>query len=301
MLSAMVSRFRPALLGTVTLLVVAALTACIPADEPANTAPTAAPVNATSLPPECAKTQLRTKTPGKLTIATDNPAYPPWFVDNKPENGQGFEGAVAAALAEKLGYAQAEVAWKRVTFDKAIAPGPKDFDLDINQFSITDARRQAVDFSAPYYNVRQVVIALRTNKIANAKNFGDLKDAKLGAQVNTTSYQMITTVLRPNSQPSVFNSNDDAKKALQNGSIDGLVVDLPTGFFMTSAEIENSKVVGQLPLAVAQPEQFGLVLDKGSPLTACVSRAIEALRAGKTLEGLEKQWLGQVAGAPDLA
>ncbi len=300
MLSAMASRSRPALLGTVTVVVVAALTACIPADEPA-TAPTVAPVNATSLPPECAKTQLQTKTPGKLTIATDNPAFPPWFVANKPENGQGFEGAVAAALAQKLGYAATEVTWKRVTFDKAIAPGPKDFDFDINQFSITDARRQAVDFSAPYYNVRQVVIALKNNKIANARNFGDLKYARLGAQVNTTSYQMITTVILPNTQPSVFNSNDDAKKALQNGTIDGLIVDLPTGFFITSAEIENSKVVGQLPLAVAQPEQFGLVLDKGSPLTGCVSRAIEALRATKTLEGLEKQWLAQVTGAPDLA
>jgi polar amino acid transport system substrate-binding protein len=299
MLSAMASRSRPALLGTVTLMVLAALTACIPADEPAGP-PTAAPVNATSLPPECAKAQLQTKTPGKLTLATDNPAYPPWFVDNKPENGQGFEGAVAAAIAEKLGYAKTEVVWKRVTFDKAIAPGPKDFDFDISEFSITDARRQAVDFSAPYYNVRQAVIALKSNKIANATNFGGLKDAKLGAQVNTTSYQMITTVVQPNTQPSVFNTNEDAKKALQNGTIDGLVVDLPTGFQMT-AEIKDAKVVGQLPLAVAQPEQFGLVLDKGSPLTACVSRSIEALRASKTLEQLEKQWLAQVAGAPELA
>jgi polar amino acid transport system substrate-binding protein len=299
MLSAMASRYRPALLGTVTLVVVAALTGCIPADEPATT-PTVAPVNAESLPPECAKAQLPTKTPGRLTIATDNPAYPPWFVDNKPENGQGYESAVATALAQKLGYAPAEVTWQRVTFDAAIAPGPKNFDFDINQFSITDARRQAVDFSAPYYNVRQVVVALKNNKVANATNFGGLKDARLGAQVNTTSYQMITTVILPNTQPSVFNTNDDAKKALQNGTIDGLVVDLPTGFFMAS-EIENSKVVGQLPIAVAQPEQFGLVLDKGSPLTACVSRAIEALRASKALEGLEKQWLSQVAGAPELA
>jgi polar amino acid transport system substrate-binding protein len=282
------------------LVLVAALTACTPADEPAGT-PTAAPVNATSLPPECARARLQTKTSGKLTIATDNPAYAPWFVDNKPENGQGFEGAVAAAVAEKLGFATTEVVWKRVTFDKAIAPGPKDFDFDINQFSITDARRQAVDFSAPYYNVRQAIIALKSSKFANARTFGDLKDAKFGAQVNTTSYQMITMVIRPNTKPSVFNTNDDAKKALQNGSIDGLVVDLPTGFYMTSAEIENSKIVGQLPLAVGKPEQFGLVLDKGSPLTACVGRAVEALRASKTLEGLEKQWLAQVAGAPELA
>jgi polar amino acid transport system substrate-binding protein len=284
----------------VTLVVVAALTACIPADQPA-TGPTVAPVNATSLPPECAKSQLPTKTPGKLTIATGNPASPPWFVDNKPENGQGFEGAVAAALAEKLGYAATEVTWKRVAVDKAIARGPKDFDFDINQVAMTGAHRQAVDLSAPYYNVRQVVIALKNNKIADARNFGDLKDARLGAQVNTASYQMITTVILPNTQPSVFNSTGEAKKALQDGTIDGLIVDLPTGFLMTSAEIKNSRVVGQLPLAVAQPEQFGLVLAKGSPLTACVSRAIEALRAAKTLEGLEKQWLAQVTGAPDLA
>jgi polar amino acid transport system substrate-binding protein len=281
-------------------MLLAALTACIPPDEPAGP-PTAAPVNATSLPPECAKAQLQTKTPGKLTIATDKPANPPWFIDNKPENGQGFEGAIAAAVAEKLGYAKAEVVWKRVTSDKAIAPGPKDFDFDINQFSITDARRQAVDFSAPYYNVRQVVIALKSNKIANATNFGGLKDARLGAQVNTTSYDMITTVLQPNIQPSTFTTTDDAKNALRNGTIDGLVVDLPTGFHMTSAEVKDAKIVGQLPLAVARPEQFGLVLEKGSPLTACVSRAIEALRASKKLEQLEKQWLAQAAGAPELA
>jgi polar amino acid transport system substrate-binding protein len=250
--------------------------------------------------PACGKDQLHTLTAGKLTIGTDEPVYPPWFVDNKPDNGQGFEGAVAQAVATKLGFAAAEVVWVRVPFNNAIAPGPKSFDFDINEFSITDERKNAVDFSTPYYDVTQAVVALKSNKLAGAKALADLKTAKLGAQVGTTSLKAITEGVQPSTQPSVYNNNDDAKAALQNGSIDGLVLDLPTAFYVTAAEIDNSAIIGQLPQPSGQPEQFGLVLDKGSALTACVSQAVDSLRGDGTLKRLEDQWLAQVAGAPVL-
>ncbi|MFG1917091.1 ABC transporter substrate-binding protein [Micromonospora sp. NPDC048898] len=247
----------------------------------------------------CAKDSLPTRTPGKLTIATDQPAYEPWFAKDKPDSGEGFESAVAYAVAEKLGYSRADVTWTRVKFDTAIAPGPKDFDFDINQFSITEERKQAVDFSAPYYLVRQTVIALKSSKIAGKKSLADLRDARLGAQVGTTSYQAITEVLKPTRAPQVYNSNDDAKKALQNGQIDGLVVDLPTAFYITGAEITDATVVGQVP-QVGSPEAFGLLLDKNSPLTKCVTGAVGQLTEAGTLKQLEQKWLAQVAGAAEL-
>ncbi|WP_027347022.1 ABC transporter substrate-binding protein [Hamadaea tsunoensis] len=287
---------RPLLLGIATAaLSAAALTACAPADD-TSTSPSAAASGAA-----CAKDSLKTLAAGKLTVGTDEPVYEPWFVDNKPDNQKGFEGAVAYAVATKLGYQPAEVVWTRVTFNNAIAPGAKTYDFDINEFSITDDRKKAVDFSSPYYDVRQTVIALKSSKIAGAKSLADLKNAKLGAQVGTSSYTAITDVIKPGTQPAVFNNNDDAKKALQNGQIDGLVVDLPTAFYMTGAEIENSLIVGQLPPTTGNVEQFGLVLDKGSALTACVSQAVDALKADGTLANLQKQWLSQDAGAPELS
>ncbi|WP_018353014.1 ABC transporter substrate-binding protein [Longispora albida] len=249
----------------------------------------------------CSADKLPTLSKGKLTVGTDNPVYGPWFVDNKPENGQGFESAVAYAVAEKLGYTKENVVWTRVTFNNAIAPGPKTYDFDINEFSITEDRKKAVDFSSGYYDVRQTVIALRGSKIAGVTSVAGLKGAKLGAQVGTTSYKAITDVVKPDEKPAVYNNNDDAKAALANGSIDGLVVDLPTAFYMTSAEIKDSVIVGQLP----QPpgvaaEQFGLVLDKGSKLTSCVSTAVDQLRSSGKLGELAKQWLAGTSGAREL-
>ena len=275
-------------------LMLAAVTACAPADEGNDATPTAsASTNS------CPAGALQTKTAGKLTIGTDNPAYEPWFSDNKPSNGKGFESAVAYQVAQRLGYAEANVTWVSVTFNNAIAPGPKAFDFDINEFSITDDRKKAVDFSSPYYLVRQTVITTKGTKIASAKTIADLKTAKLGAQVGTTSYQAITDLIKPSTQPSVFNNNDDAKAALVNGTVDGIVVDLPTAFYMTAAELKDGLIVGQLP-QVGVPEQFGLVLDKDSPLTGCVSTAVDQLRQDGTLAVLEKTWLAQTGGAPEL-
>ena len=281
--------------GAAALVLAAALAGCAPQDSNTPTPATSPSADA------CAKDQLKTVTSGKLTIGTDDPVYPPWFVDNKPDNGQGYEGAVALAVATKMGYTKDQIGWVRVPFNNAIQPGPKTYDVDVNEFSITDERKQAVDFSAPYYDVTQAVIALKSSKIAGAKSLADLKGAKLGAQVGTTSLRAITESVKPTAQPQVYNNNDDAKKALQNGQIDGLVVDLPTAFYITSAEIDNSTIVGQLPQPSGTPEQFGLVLDKGSSLTSCVSQAVTALKSDGTLANLEKQWLAGVSGAPVLS
>ncbi|SBT40051.1 ABC transporter substrate-binding protein [Micromonospora narathiwatensis] len=270
--------------------VLVAVAACAPQDDPTPTPTTAA---------SCTKDTMPTRTPGKLTVATDEPAYEPWFRDNKPDNGEGYEAAVAYAVAEKLGYAREDVTWTRVKFDSAIAPGPKSFDFDINQFSISEERKQAVDFSAPYYLVRQTVITLKSSKIAGKKSLADLKDATLGAQVGTTSYQAITDVIKPTRKPQVFNNNDDAKKALQNGQLDGLVVDLPTAFYMTGAELTDATIVGQVP-QVGAPEAFGLLLDKDSPLTPCLNAAVGQLDKAGTLKELQQKWLAQAAGAPEL-
>jgi polar amino acid transport system substrate-binding protein len=290
----MVSRNTLTTAGAAGLLL-AALAACSPVDE------TAAPTPSASASGDvCAADSLPTRTAGKLTIGTDNPAYEPWFSDNKPSNGKGFESAVAYQVAQRLGYPAENVIWTSVTFNNAIAPGPKAFDFDINQFSITPERRNAVDFSSPYYLVRQTVITVKGSKIAGAKSIADLRAAKLGAQVGTTSYTAITDLIQPTTKPSVFNNNDDAKAALVNGTVDGIVVDLPTAFYMTGAELDNGVIVGQLP-QIGVPEQFGLVLDKDSPLTGCVSKAVDQLRQDGTLAVLEKTWLASSGGAPELS
>ena len=289
----MVSRNTLLPLGGAALLL-AIVAGCAPADEtPGGTA------SASASAAVCAPGALSTRTAGKLTIGTDNPAYEPWFSDNKPANGKGFESAVAYQVAERLGYPAADVTWTSVTFNNAIAPGPKAFDFDINEFSITPERKNAVDFSSPYYLVRQTVITTKGSQIAGAKTIADPKAAKLGSQVGTTSYQAITDVIKPSTQAQVFNNNDDAKAALVNGTVDGIVVDLPTAFYMTSAELKDGVIVGQLA-QVGVPEQFGLVLDKDSALTECVSKAVDQLRQDGTLAVLEKTWLTS-GGAPELS
>ena len=289
------------ILRRVRLLVPAALaaaalstSACAPADQPGGRPPSTA-----GAAPACAPGALPTRAAGTLTIGTDQPVYPPWYVDDKPENGRGFESAVAYAVADQLGYGKDKVTWTRVPFNAAIQPGPKSFDLNLTEFSITDERRQAVDFSAPYYDVKQAVVARMDSRFAAVTDLAGLKDARLGAQVGTTSLDAIGATIAPSTSPSVFNSNDDAKQALSNGQVDAIVVDLPTAFYITGAELPDGKIVGQLP-ATGTPEQFGAVLDKGSPLTACVSQAVEKLRAAGTLTALEQQWLTTAGSAPDL-
>ncbi|WP_405611909.1 ABC transporter substrate-binding protein [Streptomyces sp. NBC_00076] len=248
----------------------------------------------------CAKGELATKTSGKLTVATDEPAYEPWFKDDKPAGGEGFESAVAYAVAKQLGYDKSAVVWQSVPFNKAFAPGEKTFDFDINQVSISAERKKAVDFSSGYYDVRQAVIALKGTKAAKATSIADLKGLKLGAQVGTTSLDYIDDLVKPNQDAAVYAKNDQAKSALKNGQVDAIVTDLPTAFYITAAEVTDAKIVGQFENSGGTPEQFGLVLDKGSALTSCVTDAVDTLRENGTLAKLEQRWLSDAVDAPVL-
>lgn len=265
-----------------------ALTACAPADENASPSPSDT---------SCAVENLAVKTAGKITIGTDSPAYSPWYVDDDPTNGEGFESAVAYAVAEQMGFAASDVVWVVSPFNSIIAPGAKDFDFAINQVSITDERKNAVDFSTGYYNVNQALITYAGSPIDGATTLAELKDAKLGAQVGTTSYNTIVDVIQPTEDVAAFNDNDVAVKSLNNEQIDGLVVDLPTAFFMTAVQLDNGVIVGQFPTDGAG-EQFGLVLDKDSALTTCVSSAVDALWDAGSLDDIAQQWLADVTNAP---
>jgi polar amino acid transport system substrate-binding protein len=264
-------------------------TACAPAD---NTSSAPAPGGEM-----CTKDSLTTLTKGTITFGTDQPAYPPWFIDDDPANGKGFESAVAYAVADKLGYAKQDVKWVRVPFNAAIAPGPKTFDANLNEFSITEERKQAVDFSSPYFDVTQAVVTVKSSPAAQVKTLDGLKGIKLGAQVGTTSYTAAKAV---DPGVAVFNNNDDAKAALSNGQIDALVLDLPTAFEVQS-ELTDGIIVGQLPAGTEKAEQFGIVLDKGSPLTACVSKAVDELGNAGELAKLQKEWLTGAGSAPVLS
>jgi polar amino acid transport system substrate-binding protein len=258
---------------------------------------------------DCAKDELDVVKAGKLTIGTDNPAFPPWFDGgtpkgskweiNDPAKGQGFEGAVAYAVAKELGFARNEVAWVVVPFDQSFAPGKKKFDFDINQISIRPARVRNVDFSEPYYDVNQALVARKGTPIASAKDIAGLKKYRLGAQIGTTSLDYINDEIAPSEKPSVYNTNNDVISALKAKQIDGIVVDLPTAFFVTAVQVPDGVIVGQFANA-AEQEQFGLVLAKESPLTVCVSEAVKALREDGTLEKIEQEWLADKANAPVL-
>ena len=264
----------------------------------ASESPSAAPSEAASSAPassepaldECSKENLTLVTPGTITIGTDTPAYPPYFVDDDPTNGQGFESAVAYAVAEGLGFTPTEVTWEVVPFNKSYAPGDKNFDFDINQISITPKRQKAVDFSNGYYTVNQAVVALKDSPIAKATTLAELQAAKLGAQIGTTSLDFITDVVQPADKPYVYNDTNDAKSALNNGQIDGIVVDLPTAYYITAVEIDDSKIVGQFP-AQAGGEQFGMLFAKGNPLVSCVNGVLDELTASGGLQAIQDEWL----------
>ena len=255
----------------------------------------------TSASATCTPASLQTLTAGKFTVATGNPAYSPWVIDDKPESGKGFESAVTYAVAKKLGYADSDVVWIRTGFDEAIAPGPKKFDVNIQQFSISEDRKKAVDFSSGYYDLTQAVVTYKGSPIEKAASLAALKDAKLGAAVGTTSLDAINASIQPTTPAKVYNNNDDAVAALKAKQIDGLVVDLPTAFYIAFGELDNGVLIGQLPNSANDKEQLGFLLAKGSPLTQCVTQAVDALRADGTLAKLQDQWLAASAGAPVLS
>lgn len=246
----------------------------------------------------CTPAKMQTHSAGELTIATDKPAYPPYFEEDEPTNGEGFESAVGYAIGEQLGYPKAKIKWTVEPFDSSYAPGPKDFDFDLNEVSITPTRAKAVDFSAPYYSANQAVVALEDSEAAKAKSLADLKDTKIGVQINTTSLSTVDEEIEPSSKPEVFNSSGDVVTALKNGQVEAVVVDLPTALYLTAAQVENATIVGQF--GKAEGEEWGAVLSKGSSLTACVSGAIEALDEAGELEEITQQWMSQAAQAPQL-
>jgi polar amino acid transport system substrate-binding protein len=246
----------------------------------------------------CAKDQLALTNAGQLTVGTDKPAFPPYFVDDDPTNGKGFESAVAYAVADELGFTQDEVEWTVVPFNASYAPGPKDFDFDINQISITPQREQAVDFSVPYYTAPQAVVTPKNSEFANAATFAELEGATVGVQIGTTSLDAVNQVMQPAEEPKVFNDSNDVVTALKQDQVDAVVVDLPTAFYVTAAQVPNSKIVGQF--SAPGGDSFGLLLEKDSELTECVDQALTALEESGELEQITNKWMGAAAGAPEL-
>ena len=270
------------------------LSACAPAEEAA-----VEEVETTPTSEEVTEDVLETLTAGKLTIGTGLPAYYPWVLDDTPESGEGFESAVAYAVAAELGFAPEDVVWVRTTFEEAIQPGPKSFDFNLQQYSITEERKASVDFSSPYYYTAQTVITVAGSAAEGVTDLADLKDLLIGAQTGTTSLKAIEEIIQPNGGAQVFNSNDDAKAALANGQVDAIVVDLPTAFYLTAVELDGGIILGQLDGAEAG-DSFGLVLDKDSPLTEAVTAAVDALRESGKLAEIEQEWLADYVGAPVL-
>jgi polar amino acid transport system substrate-binding protein len=252
-----------------------------------------------SAAPSCTPATMQTHTSGTLTVATDSPAYGPWFVDDKPSNGKGFESAVAFAVGKQLGYSTNQVKWVGASFNSVVAGAPGSYDFDINEVSVTPARAKVVDFSSGYYDVAQVVVVPKNSKYANVTTIAGLKGAKLAAQQGTTSLDAITNVIKPGTSPAEFPTNDLAVQALKNNQVDGLVVDLPTAFFVTGVQDTDAKVLGKVSIP-GPPEHFGLVLPHGSSLTSCVSKAVDGLRANGTLKKLQDRWLPPADSAPVL-
>src|SRR5690606_28539475 len=251
------------------------------------------------VPVEPETAALQTVTEGKLTIATSDPAYEPWVVDNDPTNGKGYESAVAYAVAAELGFAPEDVEWVAESFDQIIAPGVKNFDLAINQVSITEERKANIAFSSSYYDATQAVVTIEGSAAEGVTDIAGLKPLKIGAMVGTTSAAVVEAVVEPENAISLFNDNDQAKQALASGLVDVVVFDLPTALYVTAVELEGGTFIGQLP-AGDNPDQFGLVLDLESPNVEAVTAAVDALREKGTLAELESTWLTDTAGVPVL-
>jgi polar amino acid transport system substrate-binding protein len=258
----------------------------------------------------CEKDSLELVNDGQLTIGTDNPAFPPWFEGgtpngsdweiNDPSTGEGFESAVAYAVAEGLGFADDEVEWVVVPFNNSFRPGPKDFDFDINQISVTEERDRAVDFSDSYYDVNQALVANTGTPITEATSLADLADYQLGAQVGTTSLSYIEDNIQPSKEPRVYDTSNDVVAALNGKQIDGIVVDLPTAFYLVgSGEVKSGTVVGQFPSTGGQ-EHFGMLFEEGNPLRDCVNEVLGTLKDDGTLAEIQEQWLSERTSAPVL-
>ncbi|MFY8159052.1 MAG: transporter substrate-binding domain-containing protein [Ilumatobacteraceae bacterium] len=246
---------------------------------------------------EC--TTGKTLAEGKLTIGTGNPAFSPWVENDAPESAEGFEAAVAYAVATQLGFSTENVAWVRTSFDEAIQPGAKNFDFNLQQYSITDERKQTVSFSDPYYTTNQAIVGYADSAAASATTVAELQGLKFGVQSGTTSLEFLNTVVMPTNEPYVYDDNAAAKAALEAKQIDAIVVDLPTAFYISAVEIEGTKVIGQFPAGEGTvADQFGLVFDLDSPLVECVNVALAALKESGELATIEQTWLSDKTSAP---
>ncbi|MGI8714786.1 MAG: ABC transporter substrate-binding protein [Solirubrobacteraceae bacterium] len=246
----------------------------------------------------CAKASLPVHTKGVLTVATDSPAYPPYFEHNKPTNGKGFESAVAYAIAAKLGFTPSQVKWTVEPFDSSYAPGPKSFDFDINEISITPARAREVDFSSPYYTNPQGIIVASSSPLAHASGLAALKSAKIGVQIGSTSLSAVTSAIKPTNQPQVFNTSNDVVSAFKIHRVNAIAVDLATAFDLTSTELSHTTIAGQF--SAPGGDNWGVLLSKGSGLTSCVDKTVGALRADGTLAALNHRWIASAASVPEL-
>jgi polar amino acid transport system substrate-binding protein len=246
----------------------------------------------------CSKAHLALHSPGVLTVATDSPAYPPYFQDNKPSNGKGFESAVAYAIGKQLGFSPSQVKWTVEPFNASYAPGPKSFDFDINEISITPARAKEVDFSTPYYTNPQGIIVDKSSPYAHATSLADFKNAKIGVQIGTTSLDAVNTLIKPANQPQVFNTSNDVVQAFKINRVDAIVTDLATTFQLTATELPHSTIAGQF--SAPGGDTWGVLLTKGSALTPCVDKAVNALRADGTLAALSKRWISSAQSVPVL-
>ena len=265
---------------------------CAPQD---SSTATDTSTDANQTPADCA--QGKTLTDGTLTIATDSPAYDPWFSNNDPSNGKGYESAVAYAVAKQLNL---PVKWVKEPFNKSFAPGDKDFDFDINQISITPERAKVVTFSDGYYTAAQALIALKDSPVAKATSVDDLKQYKLGAQTGTTSLTAIREDIQPSTEPLVFQNTNVAKQALLNHQVDAIVADLPTAFYITAVEIPAATIVGQFQQQSGTPEQFGMLFQQDNPLVDCVNQALATMKSDGTLDQIEQKWLSQTVSVPVL-
>ena len=248
----------------------------------------------------CDMDGLALKQDGKLTAATGEPVFPPWMMDDDPSNQMGFESAVVYAVADEMGFEAADVEWVRTGFDEAIAPGSKSYDFNIQQYTITAERDEVVDFSRSYYANEQSIIALEGSDIIGAASIADLRSANLGVQLGTTSLDYIDDIIQPSSSARVYDTNSDAKAAMDAGQIEGMVTDLPTAYYITAVEIPEASIVGVLPRAEGVTDDLGMLFEEGSPLVPCVNAALDALEADGTLEAIETEWLNQGGDIPTL-
>ena len=287
------SRLRPSLIVLLLVAAAALLAACGDDDSTTDSGSS----EAVSLD-DCTPDQLETLQDGTLTIATDKPAFPPYFEDNDPTNGMGFESAVGYAIADTLGFSEDQVEWVVEPFNSSYAPGPKDFDFDLNQISITDKRAEAVDFSSPYYTADQAVVAISGSDAAGATSLADLADADIGVQIGTTSLEAVTESIEPSSEPQVFDTSNDVVSALENGQVDAVVVDTPTALYLTAVQVPKGEIVGEF--SAPGGDEWGALLEKDSPLTDCISAAVDSLQDSGELDEIQQQWINAGGGVATL-